>query len=147
MDVRFSGRGRGALILRWSRIVKYGGAVSSENAGISNLKTGGNPVGRKSKVSRATVIVPGLVGPKPRRISVGDGQQVNIPVLVSVVYNSRRLTSSGFMVCIRPSFKGTWNEWKLPFGVMIRGKALARKVDKLRHLPTVPQTNTGARVE
>ena len=52
-------------------------------------------------------MVPGLVGPKPRRISIGDGQQVNIPVLVSVVYNSRRLTSSGFMVCIRPSFKGT----------------------------------------
>ena len=42
--------------------------VSSENAGISNLKTGENPVGRKSKVSRATVIVPGLVGPKPRRM-------------------------------------------------------------------------------
>ena len=95
------------MISRRSSIVKYCGALSSENAGISNLKTGENPVGRKSKVSRATVIVPGLVGPKPRRISVGDGQQVNIPVLVSVVYNSRRLTSSGFMVCIRPSFKGT----------------------------------------
>lgn len=52
---------------------------------MSNHKTGENPVGRKSKVSRATVIVPGLVGPKPRRISVGDGQQVNIPVQVLVV--------------------------------------------------------------
>ena len=78
-------RGRGALISRRSRIVRFGGALSSENAGISNLKTGENPVGRKSKVSRATVIVPGLVGPKPRRISVGDGQQVNIPALVVVV--------------------------------------------------------------
>ena len=77
--------GRGALISQRSRIVRYGGALSSENAGISNLKTGENPVGRKSKVSRATVIVPGLVGPKPRRISVGDGQQVNIPVQVVVV--------------------------------------------------------------
>ena len=78
-------RGRGALISRRSQIVKSGGALSSENAGISNLKTGENPVGRKSKVSRATVIVPGLVGPKPRRISVGDGHQVNIPEQVEVV--------------------------------------------------------------
>ena len=77
--------GRGALISRRSSIVRYCGALSSENAGISNLKRGENPLGRKSKVSRATVIVPGLVGPKPRRISVGDGQQVNIPAQVKVV--------------------------------------------------------------
>ena len=93
--------------MRRSQIVKSGGAVSSENAGISNLKTGENPVGRKSKVSRATVIVPGLVGPKPRRISVGDGQQVNIPVLVVVVNSSRRSSQSGFMVYIRPRLEGT----------------------------------------
>ena len=90
-----------------SRFVKICGAVSSENAGISNLKTDENSVGRKSKVSRATVIVPGLVGPKPRRISVGDGHQVNIPELVVIVYNSRRSSSSGFMVCIRPKLQGT----------------------------------------
>ena len=30
-------------------------------------------------------MVPGLVGPKPRRISVGDGHQVNIPEQVKVV--------------------------------------------------------------
>ena len=95
------------MISQRSRFVRNGGALSSENAGISNLKTGENPVGRKSKVSRATVIVPGLVGPKPRRISVGDGHQVNIPELVNVVYNSRRSSSSGFMVCIRPKLQGT----------------------------------------
>ena len=95
------------MISRRSQIVKSGGALSSENAGISNLKTGENPVGRKSKVSRATVIVPGLVGPKPRRISVGDGQQVNIPALVVVVSNSRRTSRSGFMVYIRPRLLGT----------------------------------------
>ena len=94
MGVYLCRRGRGALILRWSQIVKSGGALSSENAGISNHKTGENPVGRKSKVSRATVIVPGLVGPKPRRISVGDGQQVNIPVQVVVVNSSRRMTGA-----------------------------------------------------
>ena len=49
--------------------MKYGGALGSENAGMSNHKIGENPVGRKSKDSWATVIVPGLVGPKPRRIA------------------------------------------------------------------------------
>ena len=62
--------------------VRSGGAVSSENAEMSNNKAGENPARRKSKVSWATIIVPGLVGPKPRRVSVGDGQRVNIPVLV-----------------------------------------------------------------
>jgi len=74
--------GRGALILRRSLDVSRGGAVSSENAGMSNHKAGENPAHRKSKVSWATIIVPGLVGPKSRRIGVDDGQRVNIPVLV-----------------------------------------------------------------
>ena len=95
------------MISRRSQIVRSGGALSSENAGISNLKTGENPVGRKSKVSRATVIVPGLVGPKPRRISVGDGHQVNIPEQVVVVESSRGTSRSGFMVYIRPRLLGT----------------------------------------
>jgi hypothetical protein len=47
---------------------------------MSNLKEGENPSHRKSKVSWAMIIIPGLVGPKPRRNSVGDGQRVNIPV-------------------------------------------------------------------
>ena len=63
--------------------MRFGGALSSENAGMSNHKAGENPAHRKSKVSWATVIVPGLVGPKLRRISVGDGQRVNIPVPVT----------------------------------------------------------------
>ena len=39
-------------------------------------------------------MVPGLVGPKPRRIGVGDGHQVNIPELVVVVRISRRMTGA-----------------------------------------------------
>ena len=78
-DIRLM-RGRGALISHRSQIVRSGGALSSENAGMSNLKEGENPSHRKSKVSWAMIIIPGLVGPKPRRISVGDGQRVNIPV-------------------------------------------------------------------
>ena len=92
--IRHSSSGRGALISRRSQIGRSGGALSSENAGISNLKTGENPVGRKSKVSRATVIVPGLVGPKPRRIGVGDGHQVNIPEQVKVVNSSHCVTGA-----------------------------------------------------
>ena len=49
---------------------------------MSNLKEGENPSGRKSEVSWAMIIIPGLGGPKPRRLSVGDGHQVNIPGLV-----------------------------------------------------------------
>ena len=39
-------------------------------------------------------MVPGLVGPKPRRISVGDGHQVNIPEQVVVVSNSHYVTGA-----------------------------------------------------
>ncbi len=81
--------GRGAFHVQRSQTGKFGGAHGSENAGISNIKRGENPLGRKSKVSRATVIVPGLVGPKARRSSVADGQQVNIPVPDSFVNSSR----------------------------------------------------------
>ena len=49
--------------------MRCAGAVSSENAGMSNPKAGENPARRKSKVSWATIIVPGLVGPKPRRVA------------------------------------------------------------------------------
>ncbi len=57
-----------------------GGANGSENVGMSNRKAGEIPAHRKSKVSWATVIDPGLVGPKARPKGVVDGQRVNIPV-------------------------------------------------------------------
>ena len=56
-----------------------GGAWGSENVGTSNRNTGEIPVRRKNKVSRATMIVPGLVGPKPMANAEGDGHKVNIP--------------------------------------------------------------------
>ena len=37
-------------------------------------------------------MVPGLVGPKPRRIGVGDGHQVNIPEQVFIVNSSHYVT-------------------------------------------------------
>ena len=82
VTIRRYARGRGAFLSHRSRTARFGGALGSENAGMSNHKAGENPAPRKSKVSWATIIVPGLVGPKPRRKSVGDGQRVNIPVPV-----------------------------------------------------------------
>ncbi len=48
---------------------------------MSNLNPGEKPGHRKPKVSHATIIGVGLVGPKARSKGVVDGQQVNIPVL------------------------------------------------------------------
>ena len=56
------------------------GVSTSANAGTSSVKAGEKPARRKSKVSWATLIVPGSVGPKPRPKGVGDGQLVHIPV-------------------------------------------------------------------
>ena len=53
--------------------VSHGGVLRSKNAGISSKKAGANPARRKSKVSWATRIVPGLVGPKARPKGVVDG--------------------------------------------------------------------------
>ena len=60
---------------------RAGGRERSENVGISSKNEGENPSRRKPKVSWATQLVPGLVGPKARPKGVVDGQQVNIPAL------------------------------------------------------------------
>lgn len=80
--------------------MRHAGAWGSENAGMSNHKTGENPVHRKSKVSWAMLIIPGLVGPKPRRKSVGDGQRVNIPVLVILLYFNARHGSRSVLMAM-----------------------------------------------
>ena len=56
-----------------------GGVYGSENAGMSNRNAREIRAHRKSKVSWAMTITPGLVGPKARPKGVVDGQQVNIP--------------------------------------------------------------------
>ena len=65
--------------------------------------------GVRARFPVATVIVPGLVGPKPRRISVGDGQQVNIPAQVVVVKSSQDVTRAALWYS-RPSLSGTRGE-------------------------------------
>ena len=54
--------------------VSRGGVLGSENAGISSKNQGENPWRRKSKVSWATRIAPGLVDPKARPKGVTDGR-------------------------------------------------------------------------
>ena len=51
-------------------LVRARGQHTSKNVGISNIYRGENPLRRISKVSRATIVVPGLVDPKsgPQRV-------------------------------------------------------------------------------
>ena len=62
-----------------ARTVRWGGVQGSENVGMSNRNAGEIPAHRKSKVSWAMLIIPGLVGPKARPKGVVDGHTVNIP--------------------------------------------------------------------
>ena len=59
--------------------VSHRGVYRSKNVGISNRNVGEIPTHRKSKVSWAMAIIPGLVGPKARPKGVVDGHKVNIP--------------------------------------------------------------------
>ena len=54
--------GRGAFHMRWMVMVIDPGAYGKANVGISNDKGGKIPPRRKTKVSRAMPIIPGLVG-------------------------------------------------------------------------------------
>ena len=54
--------GRGAFYMRWMVMVIDPGAYRNANVGISNDKGGKIPPRRKTKVSRAMPISPGLVG-------------------------------------------------------------------------------------
>ncbi len=66
---------------------------------MSSNKEGENPSRRKSKVSWAMIITPGLVGPKPRQFSVGDGQRVNIPVpAIMLSADARHGSRSSLMI-------------------------------------------------
>ena len=55
-------------------LARDGGVWRRENVGMSSKNLGENPRHRKSKVSWATQIDPGLVGPKARPLGVVDGR-------------------------------------------------------------------------
>ena len=63
-----------------SRSVRNGGALRSENAGMSSVRDVSKRPHRMAEVSAARFILGGLVGPKPRPKGVGDGQTVDIPL-------------------------------------------------------------------
>jgi hypothetical protein len=63
-----------------SQPVRAGGALGSENAGMSSVRNVSKRSHRMAEVSAARFILGGLVGPKPRLKSVGDGQTVDIPL-------------------------------------------------------------------
>ena len=63
-----------------SRPVRGGGALGSENAGMSSVRNVSKRSHRMAEVSAARFILGGLVGPKPRPKGVGDGQTVDIPL-------------------------------------------------------------------
>ena len=54
--------GRGAFYTGRRKTERTSGQYRSENAGVSNEKTGENPVRRKPKVSRGRFVLPGEVG-------------------------------------------------------------------------------------
>ena len=63
------------------RLARATGVVRSKNVGISNNTEGENPSRRKSKGSRATIVVPGLAGPKSQPQGVGPMEKrADIPV-------------------------------------------------------------------
>ena len=59
--------------------MRFGGALRSENVGMSSDNLCENQRHRKSEVSYATLIGVGLVGPKAYPKGKVDGQLVNIP--------------------------------------------------------------------
>ena len=63
--------------------MKERGEYGSKNVGMSNNKTGENPVHLKPKVSWAMAVIPGLVGPKlSTERCLAMEEQVNIPALL-----------------------------------------------------------------
>jgi hypothetical protein len=70
---------------------------------MSNRNEGESPSHRKSEVSWAMVIIPGLVGPKARLKGVVDGQEVNIPLLLAYLMERR------IFVLLAPYWIGVWS--------------------------------------
>jgi len=75
--------------------VRFGGALGSENVGMSNHNAAENAAHRKPEVSLAMTISQGLGGPKRKPKGVLDGQPVNIPALFHYFPISTEISSSG----------------------------------------------------
>ena len=67
--------------------MRFGGALGSENVGMSNHNPSEIGGDRKPKVSLTMTINQGLGDPKAKLKSVADGQPVNIPALTHQFLN------------------------------------------------------------
>ncbi|MFM2339609.1 MAG: hypothetical protein RLZZ360_245 [Candidatus Parcubacteria bacterium] len=133
------------------------GAMRSENAGTSNRKTGGNPVRRNTKVSFAMVISEGLVGPKGIPNGGLDGEQVNIPAHWCVAMEGRRVVlDAAYWIAVGGSRRSRRQIRVAILRVQTKGEATAepmsrstlpRKTSKHKRIGSVPQSDTGGRVE
>ena len=73
--------GRGAMYAGRSRIGRGGGLHRRENAGMSSESGARNSAVESLRFPGEGSSAQGKSGPKPRPKGVGDGQQVEIPVL------------------------------------------------------------------
>ena len=73
--------GRGASYAGRSRIVRYGGLHRRENVGMSSVRQVRILPTENLRFPEEGSSTQGKSGPKPRARAVGDGQQVEIPVL------------------------------------------------------------------
>ena len=73
--------GRGASYTGRSYVVRHGGLYTRENVGMSSVRRVRIPSAENLRFPEEGSSSQGKSGPKPRARAVGDGQQVNIPVL------------------------------------------------------------------
>ncbi len=103
------------------------------------------------------VISSGLVGPKPIPNGGGDGEQVNIPAHRHVAMEGRRVVPNATYWIVVGGSRRSGRQIRLAIlRVQSKGEAsadpmlgstLPRKTSKHKRDGTVPQTDTGGRVE
>ena len=126
---------------------------------MSNMNFGEKPKHRKLKVSWATNINPGLVGPKARPKGVVDGQLVNIPALLYVTvredaaWEIRRIIGFTLMLCrlaFQANPEGHWEQFhksrevlRIPFLRENLIRSCCQEKSLTYHIVTGPQSDTG----
>lgn len=103
------------------------------------------------------VISPGLVGPKPIPSGGGDGQQVNIPAHCCVAMEGRSVVLKAAYRIAVETMRRSGRQIRLALlqvesedeasAESTLGSTLPRKTSKHKRNGSVPQTDTGGRVE
>ncbi len=133
-----------------SFVVRQGGAIRSENVGMSNRKGGESPPRRKSKVSLAMTINQGLGGPNPSTERwTRDGQTVNIP---SLQFFFAKVTKSSNLGRLLDFCSWHKEQSKCCENFFLRkGKSkralFPEKLSRVKGIESVPKTDTGGLVQ